>query len=111
MPGSLPRPLPIGAIGVAADEASPVQLCNPGECGDACSEATPVDVRSRLSWRVFQDNACGQVDDAIRAVWGALAAGVIAERDAAELDQLLRGHQARFAPPADGTTRRDDTDP
>lgn len=68
-------------------------MCNSGDSRKAPAEVS----RSRLDWRGYYDHARGNIDDAIRAVWSALSGGVIDERDAADLDRLLRAHQPRIA--------------
>lgn len=65
---------------------------------DAPTFASPESTdKTFLDWRSFYGNARGKIDHAIRSVWGALAAGLIGEEEAQQIDTALRQRQAAVA--------------
>jgi hypothetical protein len=53
--------------------------------------------KSILDYRTFYDNARGNIDDAIKAVWGAARDGLLTFEDAGEIAEALRQRQAAIA--------------
>jgi hypothetical protein len=53
--------------------------------------------RKPSDWRSFYDNAQGNIDAAIQAVYGALGSGLIDDDEAAAIDASLRSQQAKIA--------------
>src|SRR5260370_23845237 len=52
--------------------------------------------RSHADWRTFYDDARGNVDESIKAVWRAVGDGLINESEAAAIDDCLRSQQVRL---------------
>src|SRR6266436_2061228 len=49
------------------------------------------------NWRTYYDNACGNIDEAIKAVYEAWSYGLLEDKEATEIDIALRSQQARIA--------------
>ena len=55
--------------------------------------------QSQPDWRTFYDNARGNIDAAIKAVYRALGEGLIDDREASSIDLALRSQQATLRAP------------
>ncbi len=64
-------------------------------CGTVIARYRNRDKSDFRNWRTYYDNARGNIDEAIKAVYEAWSYGLLEDKEATEIDIALRSQQAR----------------